>query len=278
VIPSQTLQLVRHIEGLALRAWPAAEQQPLDGWRLRFNAGVTRRANSVWPNDAQGSRSLDDKLAIVEAFYVRRGQPARYQVCPASQPAELSAVLERRGYRADAHTSVQTAETSAVLAATGARSLPSHPVAISDTFDARWFAAYCQAEGVREREAATRRGILQRIAARTAYASLEVDGQAVATGLGVLEDEWLGVFSMATRPESRRAGAATVVLHALAAWGRRRHASHMYLQVMHGNQPARALYQRLGFTTLYDYYYLEAGSVRQRQGANHRPSPVTLML
>ncbi len=262
--PSQTLQLVRHIEGLALRAWPAAEQQSLDGWRLRFNAGVTRRANSVWPNDAQGSRSLDDKLAIVEDFYARRGQPARYQVCPASQPDELGAVLERRGYRADAHTSVQTAETSAVLAATGARSLPSHPVAIADTFDAQWFAAYCAAEGVGEREAEMRRGILERIAARTAYASLAIDGWAVCAGLGVLEDDWLGVFSMAIHPAFRRAGAATAVLHALAAWGHRQHASHMYLQVMHGNQPARALYQRLGFTTLYDYYYLEAGPVRQR--------------
>lgn len=261
MMPSQTLRLVRHIEGLALRAWPAAEQQPLDGWWLRFNAGVTRRANSVWPNDAQGARSLDDKLDIVEAFYAQRGQPARYQLCPASQPAELGAVLERRGYTADARTSVQSAETSAILATTGARSLQSHPVTIADTFDARWFATYCQAEAVGEHEAETRRGILQRITARTAYASLTVDGQPVCTSLGVLEDDWLGVFSMATHPEFRRAGAATAVLHALAAWGHRQHASHMYLQVMHGNRPAHALYERLGFTTLYDYYYLESRPV-----------------
>ncbi len=57
--PSQTLQLVRHIEGLALRAWPAAEQQSLDGWRLRFNAGVTRRANSVsWPPSPHSDAAL----------------------------------------------------------------------------------------------------------------------------------------------------------------------------------------------------------------------------
>ncbi len=260
-MPSRTLRLVRHIEGLALRAWPAAEQQPLDGWWLRFNAGVTRRANSVWPHDAQGSRSLDDRLAIVEAFYARHGQPARYQLCPASQPDELSAVLERRGYRADAHTAVQTAETSAVLAATDARSHDSHPVTIADTFDARWFAAYCEAEGVGEREAEPRQGILERIAARTAYARLEVDGRVVATGLGVLEDEWLGVFSMATHPAFRRAGAATAVLHALAAWGQQHNAGRLYLQVMRANRPAHALYERLGFTTLYDYYYLEANLV-----------------
>jgi len=114
---------------------------------------------------------------------------------------------------------------------------------------------------VGEHEAETRRGILQRITARTAYASLTVDGQPVCTSLGVLEDDWLGVFSMATHPEFRRAGAATAVLHALAAWGHRQHASHMYLQVMHGNRSAHALYERLGFTTLYDYYYLESRPV-----------------
>jgi hypothetical protein len=38
---------ITQIEALAANAIPAAIVQELDGWRLRFNYGVTRRANSV---------------------------------------------------------------------------------------------------------------------------------------------------------------------------------------------------------------------------------------
>jgi ribosomal protein S18 acetylase RimI-like enzyme len=67
----------------------------------------------------------------------------------------------------------------------------------------------------------------------------------------------VGVFGMATVPAFRRRHAATAVLDALAAWGQERGASRLYLQVMQDNLPALALYERAGFTTLYEYYYRE---------------------
>ena len=36
------------IEETAARAWPAAEVELLDGWRLRYTEGVTRRVLIVW--------------------------------------------------------------------------------------------------------------------------------------------------------------------------------------------------------------------------------------
>lgn len=242
------------IERRALHAWPAAEARVIDGWRLRHNEGVTRRANSAWPNETDHMLPLERKLALVEDFYAHRGLPARYQICPAAQPKDLDAILERRGYTADAHTSVQVAEIAPVLAATTAR------VGVADitaTLSEEWFAAYREAEGVDDHEAEMRRGILERIAPRTACAVLSMAGRPVATGLGVLERGWLGLFSMATSADWRRRGAATAVLHALAMWGRQHEAHAIYLQVMRDNLPARALYERAGFETLYDYHYRE---------------------
>jgi len=75
--------------------------------------------------------------------------------------------------------------------------------------------------------------------------------------VGVRDGRWLGIFCMATRPEFRRRGAATALLHALSGWGRERNADRIYLQVMEANSPARSVYARAGFTTLYGYHYRE---------------------
>jgi ribosomal protein S18 acetylase RimI-like enzyme len=43
----------------------------------------------------------------------------------------------------------------------------------------------------------------------------------------------------------------------LAQWGQIYQARQLYLQVMADNAPALALYERLGFETLYHYHYRE---------------------
>lgn len=254
------LNLVRHLEDCAARAWPAAEVHDLDGWLVRHDGGVTRRANSVLPNRAGGRLSLADRLAAVEARYARWGLLPRFQMSAAAEPAELDAVLASRGYVRTAPTVVQTASLAAVLAATVAGA--SAPVRVADALDEPWLATYCRADGFTGREATGREGILRRIAQPTGYARLERDGQLVAVGLGVLDREWVGVFCMATLAEYRRRGAATAILHALARWGRATGATHAYLQVMDDNPGAIALYARAGFATLYPYHYRQGPVMR----------------
>jgi N-acetylglutamate synthase len=65
---------------------------------------------------------------------------------------------------------------------------------------------------------------------------------------------------MGTRPEARRRGAATSVLHALASWAIDKGADRMYLQVEAANDAARQLYVRAGFETAYRYHYRVADS------------------
>ena len=72
------LETVRHLEELSANAWPAAVVQHVGGWRLRWHHGVTTRANSVWPNELTGAMTLDERIAVVEEFYVRHGQPPRF--------------------------------------------------------------------------------------------------------------------------------------------------------------------------------------------------------
>jgi N-acetylglutamate synthase len=252
VQPPTSVELARRLEEFAFRAWPASEVQDLDGWRLRCHDGVTRRANSAWPN-GQGALPAEEKLPLVEQFYARRGLPARYQISPAARPADLDETLARRGYAVEAPTSVQTAALAEVLSRMSAE--PAVDVRIAAALDEDWLATYCGAEGASQRERAGRRGILSRIAAQTGFALYSAEGRPASAGLGVLEGGWMGLFCMATRPEYRRRGAATAVLSALARWGLEHGATRAYLQVMEDNSAARALYARAGFATLYGYHY-----------------------
>jgi ribosomal protein S18 acetylase RimI-like enzyme len=254
------LTLIRRIDILAANAWPAAEVKDLDGWLLRATDGVSRRANSVWPNANAGRQTLDEKLHAVEAFYGARKLPAYYHICPAALPVELDDVLIKRGYIEEAPTLVQIAHVEHVQERT--RDRRSDAVRLRNQFHKVWFKTYYPTEGDRRKAAAARLGILDRIVARTAFAELQLDGSPSALGMGVLEQGWVGIFATATRPESRRRGAATAVLGALADWGQAQGATQMYLQVMVENSAARSLYAKIGFETLYSYHYRTVPTAR----------------
>ncbi|MFQ5615764.1 MAG: GNAT family N-acetyltransferase [Anaerolineales bacterium] len=261
-----TVKQIRFIEELAANAWPAETIQIVDGWWLRFNHDVSRRANSVWPNENGGRVPLELRLTLAEAFYARRGLPVRYQICPACLPVGLDDVLEARGYTVDAPTAVQIADTSIVLA----RTMPPPPAGTEvrgvSAFEALtdvWFDTYLRSEGHSERVAAVRKKLLGRIGPRQVYVLIEVGGEPVAVGRGVLERGWVGVFGMSTRPEFRRQGCATAILHVLAKWGKKSGAANMYLQVMENNPGAKALYAMAGFERLYHYHYRQSPHPRR---------------
>jgi len=244
------------LETIAANAWPAAEIEACGGWRLRGTQGVTRRANSVWPNHDDGTLPLDARLAQVEAFYAARNLPAIYQICDAMQPVQLDGVLAARGYVYEAPTFVQTAPLPTLLERLPSlRHYPAFEVEVNEEFDAQWFDLYCASEAVSEQAAPVRRAILERIAPVRGFVTLYADGTPAAVGMGVVEAGWLGIFSMATLPAYRRRGAARAILRTLAVWAQLYDAQHAYLQVMAHNTAAQTLYAGAGFITAYGYHY-----------------------
>ena len=112
-------------------------------------------------------------------------------------------------------------------------------------------------EHAAEPGSAVRRGILEQIASPAGFALLYVNGIAAAVGLGVVSGPWVGIFCMATDIAYRRRGAASAILRTLAIWAQLYGAERAYLQVMADNAAARALYERVGFLTVYHYFYRE---------------------
>lgn len=254
-VPAATILL---IETLAANAWPPEQSVVFDGWRLRSARGVTRRANSVWPNAGNGVAGVEDKLAAAEQYYAALGQPAIFQICDAAEPAGLDALLAARGYGANSHTHVQTASVQTLLQTLPPLRLrPQFEIEVSEEFDPNWFTLYCASEEVEGRAAAVRRSILQRIEPAHGFALLRSGAEPVAVGLGVAEGGWLGVYCMATLPAYRRQGAASAILRTLAIWSQLYGAENVYLQVMVHNVDAQQLYAKAGFVTAYNYHYRE---------------------
>lgn len=239
---------LRVIEEKALNAWPGLQQVVCDGWMLRFAGGYTRRANAVIPL-YEGQISAERKVGMCEERYAMRGLPTVFKMLPFARPAGLDRILHTRGYRKEAETSVQVCHIRLL-------DLPvEEEVKCWSAPEVEWLEAQASCCGGGVDEQPQLRAILGNIVPEHCFAALLRDGQPVSCGIGVVEDGFLGIFSVATQARQRHRGFGRQLIGALARWGRLAGAAQAYLQVVDGNEPARRLYAGLGFREMYRYWY-----------------------
>jgi ribosomal protein S18 acetylase RimI-like enzyme len=236
------------IEEAGLNALQTQAQLFYDGWLLRMSPAKAKRARSV--NAHFGSTlPLDAKIERCERLYAARELPTLFRITPFCKPRDLDDALARRGYVAFDETLVQ-------LARVEARATPELPGSEIVTVDA---AAFVDA-------VAALRGSsdLQRRAhhERLAHSPLPIcavvaraDGQDVACGQVTIDDSLAAIYDMVTADAWRGRGLATAIVATLLASARAAGASHAFLQVNADNAPARAVYRRFGFDTVYTYHY-----------------------
>ncbi len=240
--------MIRHIEEISLSALPALQTVYCDGWVLRFAGGHTRRANSVNPL-YPSTLDIDEKIAWCEALYKAQGLPSVFKMTSAVNPPDLDSLLSERGYQASPPTSVQTMSLNGSNGETFAQ--------IDMQRREKWLDAYARMNDV----PAYRRDLLGRmldgLITPAGYASVEQDGQIAAVGLGVLTQDYVGLFDIVTAAAVRRQGLGRRIVSSLLHWGQSSGANHAYLQVVADNTPAVSLYGSLGFTEAYQYWYRE---------------------
>jgi N-acetylglutamate synthase len=95
-------QQVRPFETLMDAAWPAVERFDTGEWVLRAAAGVTQRANSVWP---RGS-AVEPQDALREAvqWYRTRRLPLIFQVTDTPANSVLNGLLDAQGFTRQSET------------------------------------------------------------------------------------------------------------------------------------------------------------------------------
>ena len=81
------------------------------------------------------------------------------------------------------------------------------------------------------------------------------NGEIIATGLGILDRDYIGIYAIHVREDYRRRGYARQICTGLLNEGKKRGASHAYLQVVKNNASAEKLYSSLGFQYSYTYWF-----------------------
>jgi GNAT superfamily N-acetyltransferase len=240
---------IAELELLASHCWPAREIVNYKGWIIHWNDGVTWRANSVLPNKWDSKISVEDVIDYVIELYREKNTPPAFKISPASQPKDLDDLLEKKGFEKRMVTHVQTAEIEEISCLN-----PRLPVDLFKVTDESLDTLMYRSE--KEKIAIeVRREIIHHIAGDKNIARVLMHGKIAGVGLGVVEGDWLGLFSVRTLPEFQRRGVAWSVNCALAMWGEDLGAKHVFLQVEAENEPALELYESMGFKTMYTYWY-----------------------
>ena len=240
--------LIRQLEEISINAWPALETLLYDGWVLRFANGYTRRSNSVNPL-YPSSKDIDEKISTCELLYQGKQLNTAFKMTAQSTPPGLDAILEARGYQAQAHTSLQVLDLAA------RDGTAAGDASLSEEVTEAWLAGYTRMSKSTSEQQTAHARLLHAILPEKRFASITVDGKVIACGLAVLQDGQIGLFEIATDPELRRQGHAQRLIETLLEWGKSRGAQRSYLQVMADNPPALALYAKLGYREAYQYWY-----------------------
>ena len=240
---------IAEFELLTSHYWPAREIVSYKGWVIQWNDGITWRANSVLPNEWDGTVEVERVVDYVIEMYKEKNTLPAFKMTSVSQPRGLDELLEKKGFVKRMVTHVQTVAIQELSCLD-----PHQPVDLFEVNSESLNVLMHQSERERE-EIEGRKGIINRIEGAKNIARVMMHGRIAGVGLGVVQKSLLGFFSIRTIPEFRRRGAAWSVSCALAKWGEDIGASRAFLQVEAENKAALNLYKAMGFETLYTYWY-----------------------
>jgi len=240
--------MVRRFEEISNNAWPALQSLQYDGWLLRFANGVTKRSNSVnllYPS----TLDPEEKIDFSERMFRARNIPPTFKITAISDPSDIDERLAKRDYFILSTISFQIVDLTSHQEATP------DDIVMAGELNEEWIDDFIRMNGFEPERKPTYISIMNHAFTPKCLVSLKESGQTTGVGLGVLEEDCLGLFDIVVDPAFRHHGLGKKIVSSLMQWGKQNGAKTAYLQVLSNNIPAIRLYEKLGFKEIYQYWY-----------------------
>lgn len=258
------------IEELSLNAWPAYKYEMYDGWMIRYSHCYTHRTNCVTPI-APSQFPLEEKIPFCENVYKNASSPCIFKLSPVMEK-NLDPFLEAKGYHIEHTTDVYVLDMKDLKPMTArsreyetihASSLPSYVtyepnilVQLSDRITPDWIQSLFRLNGTTNPDhLRIVPSMYQAIPKPTIAAHIEIDGRTVASGLGILDRDYVGLYAIYVDLSCRKKHFGRAICSTLLTEAARLGSKYAYLQVVKGNEPARRLYESLGMNYFYTYWF-----------------------
>jgi ribosomal protein S18 acetylase RimI-like enzyme len=241
--------MVRRLEAVGFRAWPASSVQYDGSWQVRLTAGhPSNRLNSIVPLDPSDHRDVEIRLEKASRKFEAYGRAAVVRQTPLASPVIVD-VLEAQKWLQFDETAVMVCDLQQADLPDTLDHLPTHDVG-----------RFVDANIAVERAAPGLKPALAEIitAIKPPSGLFLIDDAAhgpVATVLCVQDNDLAGIMSLSVADTRRRQGLGIEILTSALRWARMRSARTAWLQVKLSNSSAIALYERLGFRDVYHYSY-----------------------
>lgn len=211
-------------EELSLNTSSSFHTEVYDGWILRFREKGDWHDSCVIPLYLS-TRSYEDKIEFCEKKFASRSLPCAFKMT-SNVSSALDQQLEQRGYALLDKTKVLECPEGGIPAG-----FKEKEIAVEQP------KPDCRREGKR------------------ITASVREKGMILAGGMGVFEEDTIGLYDIYVNPKYRRRGLGTAICRALMEEGFRGGARSAHLQVLASGTEALSLYRSLGFREVYCYWY-----------------------
>jgi len=243
------LPLVRRLEAVGFRAWPAATVLYDGSWQVRLTGGhPSKRLNCVVPLDPSDCRDMDLRLEKAAKRFEAYGRPLMLRETPLAPPPLIEHIAGR-GWSRFETVKVLSADLTRLELPEALDHLPSHDVS-------RFIDMSLAVTGEDPALKPALAEVLGAIKPATGLFAIEKapDGPA-AVALCVQDNDLAGIMNFAVAEGFRRQGVGTEVLSSALRWARISGARSAWVQVVDTNSAALSLYRKFGFQDAYEYHY-----------------------
>ncbi len=266
-----SLNSIQKIEELSMNAWPSYKIELYDKWLIRFSHQYTFRTNCV-EQVGESKLPIETKVAYCEDVYRNYGTPCNFKISPIVQP-EFDSFLEKNGYEIRHETEVMTMTLDSYTPLATKNVLIEDPafnsglpeivqyddditVSVNDTITDRWITElFTLNHTTNPIHLKIVPNMFKAIPKETIVAAITDGRRMVASGLGILDRDDLGIYAIYIDPDHRRKHYARCICNTLISLGIKKGARYSYLQVVKGNEPAISLYESLGYKYNYSYWF-----------------------